>query len=181
MIKLFKLFTLNEIAESEVVPKIIWKDINYNDSIYRIIINNKYYEIKLEWIYVKCKEYNLCSGPKMLRVDFFSMDSNREMTDDLTNYGNAIEVLSNVVAVVKLHLLNDKFSNIILTGIKINSKSEIYGDTRIKNIYEYYLKKSLKKMGIEIIKEKTFPSKSPNYLTIYRTERIRLGDLKTSN
>lgn len=184
-----------EIADSVIEPHIIQQEINKGESFFIIKINGILYIITINLIYH-------FRGYVDIKIDY-SVDDGSCFTSMKTNEGKPLFVLAHIIGVIKYFLSLDRFKNITLSGILIKAKSEVEGDTRRHNIYEYYLK-TFKNMGIEILSEEDITKKSrrkssdklssykiknpimnilpknesPNIFTKYNIKPIRIGDLK---
>ena len=163
-IKTFEQFKLNEIATTEVTPNIIDYDFSVNNSTYYVKIKDDTYLINI-----------MLYGNKnnaTLQVDFMIQKDDGEYSNKLTNNGDMLLIMANVIGVIKVWAKTDievslsnemvNFKDISVDGICVASKSEKDGDNRRSNIYNYYLLKNFEKLGINIIEKRDITTNYKN-------------------
>lgn len=163
----FNKFKLNEIATTAVIPNIIKKFVSINNSVFHIYVKNDIYLVNIELM------GNIDEA--VLKIDFMLQTAENEYSDNITNKGDVLLIMSNVVGVIKYWLSLDieqpyagqivNFKDIVIKGIWVVAKSEIKGDRRRSNIYDYYLLKNFEKIGIDIIEKKDI---TKNYKDRYK-------------
>jgi hypothetical protein len=185
--KYLKTYKLFEIADTQLDELEFTKEpfLTLNQSNFWVKIKGKVYMVQIELS--GKKEAAIIKIDFMLQVkDIISKDS---YSDIKTNYGNPLEVMANVVGVFKYWLsqdmkqsfsgeiVNSKDMNIV--GLWIGAKSEEEGDARRANIYDYFLKKNLKNIGIDIIEKKDITKIAPPEMSGVGTpNRIILNQYK---
>ena len=150
------------------------------------------------WIKVKNKTYMVqiaLNGGKeaaVIKIDFMlqvkDIITNNSYSDVKTNYGNPLEVMANIVGVFKYWLTQDmeqsfsgdfvNFKDINIVGLWIGAKSEEEGDDRRANMYDYYLQKNFKRMGINIIEKKDITKKAPEISGVGTENHMILNQYK---
>jgi len=160
MLKTYNIFLIKEFADNVIEPNIIQQSLSINQSTFTIKVKERIYVVMI----------SLFGGQEsaIIKVDFMLKIENKSYPDSLsdikTNDGDALLVMANIVAIIKHWLKSDMeqsfsgqlvdFKDITVVGLWINSKSEIIGDMRRSNIYNYYIYKNLEKLGINIIEKK---------------------------
>lgn len=157
----FNKFKLNEIATNEVIPNIIKEFVSINNSVFHIYVKNDIYLVNIELM------GNI--DESVLKIDFMLQTTENEYSDNITNKGDVLLIMSNVIGVIKYWLSLDieqpyagqlvNFKDIVIKCIWVVAKSEIKGDRRRSNIYDYYLLKNFEKIGIDIIEKKRYNKK----------------------
>lgn len=174
---------INEIADRIISPKYLsgseWGIGNRYQSFYEIEIDNEKYAVLFDLIPTKNKSYF------KLKIDFSVHEIGSKYGYRTTGKNTPLLVMSNIIGVIKKYLSRKNLSNVILDGFIIKSKSDVKGDTRRFDIYNYYLKKYFGKIGLNIIKEisresKDF-SKNNFILTKYIIEPTRIGNMIIEN
>jgi len=160
MLKTYNIFLIKEFADNVIESNIIQQSLSINQSTFTIKVKERIYVVMI----------SLFGGQEsaIIKVDFMLKIENKSYPDSLsdikTNDGDALLVMANIVAIIKHWLKSDMeqsfsgqlvdFKDITVVGLWINSKSEIIGDMRRSNIYNYYIYKNLEKLGINIIEKK---------------------------
>jgi hypothetical protein len=186
-LKNFENYKLFEFANNEIIPDISYERFSIRQSIYNINVDELEYMVSIETI----GKIDSC----ILKIDF-ALIKNNKYSVELTNEYKQYKVLANVVGVIKYHLSkNEKglqygemvnYQDMNVVSIIIASRSEKNNDDRRKNIYEYYIKKNLNKLGINILdivnvtdKFKEMNNSGENYIvTKYKIEPIKIKDIK---
>jgi hypothetical protein len=167
-IKLFEQFKLNEIATTEIKPNIIDYDFTTNSSVYYVKIKDDTYLINI-MLYGN-------NNDATLQVDFMIKKDDGEYSNKLTNNGDMLLIMANIIGVIKVWAETDdevsfsneivNFKDININAICVASKSEKDGDNRRSNIYNYYLLKNFEKLGIKIIEKRDITTNYKNTFKI---------------
>ena len=143
---------LNELATYDVVPNIVKKATTIRFSVFSIKIDDDIYIVNIELFGSVERSF--------IKINF-GIKTEDSISTALTNVGNPLLIMANIIGVIKYWLKLDMkdtyldelvdFKDINITSIIIISKSEKLNDNRRSNLYDYYLSKNFKKMGINII------------------------------
>jgi hypothetical protein len=123
-------------------------------------------------------------GDSALKIDFGRIVED-EISVEMTNKNNMLEVMSNLVGVVK-EWLQEYPGNERIVSIVIGSKLEYQGDFRRPNIYDSIMKKNVNKFGVKIREvldiTPEFKKEFPQYNNIkffkYRIEPTNLNQMR---
>lgn len=176
--KVFENHLITEIADTEVEPIILYKDPHIDFSKFIIRVKKRLYMIHIHLYGSK--------ESAMLKVDFmvqlprdpkktiwYDTELAGEYDTVLTNDKDALLIIANIMGVIKYWASLDipkgglgqphtNFKEIVLKGLWIRSKSETKGDKRRANLYSYFIKKNLQKIGLEVLSEKDVTAKFKN-------------------
>ena len=184
MIKKFDEFKLNEIGDRIKAPHILkrlsWPSTtmgkNGTTFFYNIEIQGDTYQVVIQ-ILEK-------GDATALKIDFGKLVKDN-LSVDMTNDHIMLEVMSNLVGVVK-EWLQDYPGNKKIVSIIVGGKSEIEGDGRRSRIYDAIIKKNVERFGVKI-KEvvditsewvKEVPEDRLSKVLKYRIEPITLEQMR---
>ena len=133
---------INEIGDRITTPVI--------SKINRLSENFFLYDIVIDSVtYIVCIQLFTNDHKTAIKIDF-GKSVNGNLSNEMTNFNIVLKIMSNLAGVFR-EWLKDYTGNEKIVSIIVAGKSEFLSDERRSNIYDFFVKKNLEKLGTHVI------------------------------